>query len=259
VTDATHASARPIIAISSRRVFAEYDGRRELVNGTNASYSRAILAAGGVPLILPYGVDVTVADRLLSAAHALVLTGGEDVVGACPAPFFDRREHEDPLRDLTDRAFLSAARSQGMPILGVCRGMQLLADASHGTLTRVEGHAPQPGAAAYSHEIELESGGMLEVFLGPTRGEVLSLHTFAVSDPGVLRVVARAGADGVTEAIMGTDPERFELGVQWHPELDSGPFGAPIIRLLVEAAESYLVRTERSTLGLQLVGRGDRI
>lgn len=255
----TEVAERPIIALSSRRVIAEYDGRGEQVDGSNAAYSRAVLAAGGVPLILPYGVDVTVADRLLAGAHALLLTGGEDVIGACPAQAADRGEHEDPVRDLTDRALLSAARSQGMPILGVCRGMQLLADASHGTLARVEGHAPDPGAVAYSHEVEVESGSRLEALLGPMLGDVLSLHTFAVADPGLLRVVARCRADGVIEAIMGTDPERFELGVQWHPELDRGPFGASIIRLLVDAAGDYLAGAKNPGLRLQLAGRGDRI
>jgi len=255
----TEVAERPIIALSSRRVIAEYDGRCEQVDGSNAAYSRAVLAAGGVPFILPYGVDVTVADRLLAGAHALLLTGGEDVIGACPAQSADRGEHEDPVRDLTDRALLCAARSQGMPILGVCRGMQLLADASHGTLVRVEGHAPAPGSVASSHEVEVESGSRLEALLGSMLGDVLSLHTFAVADPGLLRVVARSRADGVIEAIMGTDPERFELGVQWHPELDRGPFGAPIIRLLVDAARDYLDRAERPALRLQLAGRSDRI
>lgn len=248
------AAGRPVIAISGRRTTALYDGRLEQIDGSNAAYSRAVLAAGGLPIILPYGVDVTVADNLLASFHALLLAGGEDVMGACPSQSQDRSDHEDPVRDLTDRALLSAARSHGMPILGVCRGMQLLADASHGTLSRVNGHAPEPGASAYLHEIEIESGSRLEALLGTKVGEVMSLHTFAVSDSGLLRVVARSRNDGVVEAIMGTDPLRFELGVQWHPELDHGPFGAPIIRLLVEAATQYLAATGDIGPTLQLVG-----
>jgi putative glutamine amidotransferase len=232
------APARPIVAVSSCRVVTEYDGRREPIVGSNVAYTRAVLAAGGAPVLLPYGVDVTVADAVLSGAHALLLTGGDDVVGACPSDSADRRAYEDPVRDLTDRALLAAARSRGMPVLGVCRGMQLLAVASHGSLARVRDHVPPSGSDALRHEVLLEPDGPLAALLGVAVAEVSSLHRYAVADPGLLRVAGRA-RDGVIEAIVGTDPERFELGVQWHPELDAGPLGPPVVRLLVAAAARF--------------------
>lgn len=243
------AVARPVVAISSCRVSAHYDGRDEPIVGSNLAYTRAVLAAGGVPVLLPYGIDVTVADAVLSTAHALLLTGGDDVVGACPSDAVDRSAYEDPVRDLTDRALLAAARTRGMPVLGVCRGMQLLAVSSFGSLTRVDGHAPPPGVAAYRHEVVLEPEGRLAALLGPLVAAVTSLHSFAVGDAGLLRVVARA-QDGTIEAVMSTDSDRFELGVQWHPELEDGPLGRPVLRLLVEAADAYAGkgRTGRSAL-----------
>ncbi len=232
---------RPIIAISSCRVSTRHDGRDEPILGSNAAYTRAVLAAGGAPVLLPYGIDVTVADTVLAAVDALLLTGGDDVVGACPTDDADRSAYEDPVRDLTDRALLDAARSRRMPVLGVCRGMQLLTVASFGTLGRVVGHAPAPGEDAEHHEVALDPDGRLARLLGPVVAPVTSLHSFAAVDPGLLRVVARA-RDGGIEAVMATDPERFELGVQWHPELETGPLGRPVLRLLVEAAVAYAER-----------------
>ena len=241
MTLARPAAARPVVAISSCRVSAHYDGRDEPIVGSNLAYTRAVLAAGGAPVLLPYGIDVTVADTVLSTAHALLLTGGDDVVGACPSDAVDRSDYEDPVRDLTDRALLAAARTRGMPVLGVCRGMQLLAVSSFGALMRVGGHAPPSGCDAFRHEVALEPEGRLARLLGPLVADVSSLHSFAIGDPGLLRVVARA-QDGTIEAVMSTDSDRFELGVQWHPELEDGPLGRPVLRLLVEAAIAYAGR-----------------
>ncbi len=241
--------SRPIVAISSARVSAQYDGRDERIDGSNAAYSRAVLAAGGAPLLLPYGVDISIAETVLDVAHALLLTGGDDIAGACPSDRSDRHAHEDPARDLTDRALLRAARDRGMPVLGVCRGMQLLAVMTHGALARVSGHAPGPDQDASDHEVVTEPGAGLAELIGPTVATVPSLHSFIVSDPGLLRVVARSHPDGAIEAVMGSDPSRFELGVQWHPELAAGPLGVPVIELLVAAATRYAV-------GLTQLGRG---
>lgn len=238
MTTATPVQGSPVVAISSCRVRTEYDGRREVIDGSNAAYTRAVLAAGGAPVLLPYGVDVTVADTVLAGAHALLLTGGDDIVGACPAHGADRGAYEDPVRDLTDRALLSAARRRRIPVLGVCRGMQMLVVCSHGSLARVHGHAPAPGGAEHHHEVVLESSDPVAAAVGVDTAKVTSLHSFAVADPGLLRVAARA-RDGVIEAVIGTDPDRLELGVQWHPELDLGPLGAPVVRMLVAAAARF--------------------
>jgi putative glutamine amidotransferase len=238
--------SRPIVAISSARVHARYDGRDESIDGSNAAYSRAVLAAGGAPLLLPYGVDISIAETVLEVADALLLTGGDDVVGACPSDRVDRRAHEDPVRDVTDRALLRAARGRGMPILGVCRGMQLLAVMTHGAIARVNGHALASGQGGSEHEVVTEPSGGLEALLGPTVAPVPSLHSFVVSDPGLLHVVARSLPDGAVEAVMGSDPRRFELGVQWHPELATGPLGVPVIALLVAAATRYAAGSNES-------------
>lgn len=253
MTRARAAIARPVVAISSCRVSAHYDGREEPIVGSNLAYTRAVLAAGGAPVLLPYGIDVTVADTVLSTAHALLLTGGDDVVGACPTDPVDRRAYEDPVRDLTDRALLAAARTRGMPVLGVCRGMQLLAVSSFGALTRIDGHAPPPGDDAHRHEVVLEPEGRLARLIGPLGADVSSLHSFAVSDPGLLRVVARA-QDGTIEAVMSTDSDRFELGVQWHPELEDGPLGRPVVELLVDAAAAYARRRRAGRTTLLVAG-----
>ena len=222
--------APPVIALSSASVRARYDGRKERLVGTNVAYERAVARAGGIPVVLPFGVRGRRAVAVLARADALVLTGGDDVTD--PA-LGEPPGQGDPVRDASDAALLAAARAQGLPVLGVCRGVQLLAVRSGGALARVDGHAPPPGGPMGRHRVRLEAASWVAHRLGATVGVVPSLHRFAVADPGRLAVVARAG-DGTIEAIA--DPARFEVGVQWHPELSGGALGRPLWRALVEAA-----------------------
>ncbi len=222
--------APPVIALSSASVRARYDGRKERLVGTNVAYERAVTRAGGIPVVLPFGVRGRRAAAVLARADALVLTGGDDVAdpGLAEPP-----GRGDPLRDASDAALLAAARAQGLPVLGVCRGVQLLAVRSGGALTAVDGHAPAPGEPLGRHRVRLEPSSWVACRLGVSVGVVPSLHRYAVADPGRLVVVARAG-DGTIEAIA--DPRRFEVGVQWHPELSGGALGCPLWRAFVAEA-----------------------
>lgn len=222
--------AAPVVALSSAAVTAEYEGRDERFLGTNAAYERAVLRAGGLPVTLPFGVRGQRARWALERADALVLTGGDDVTAPPAEP---RPGHADPVRDASDAALLGAARDLGLPVLGVCRGLQLLTVRSGGTLRRVGGHAPPPGFGPRRHRVTLDEASWVVAEVGVSSGTVPSLHTFAVADPGRLDVVGRA-SDGVVEAVAARD--RWELGVQWHPELSRGALGAPVWRAFVAAA-----------------------
>jgi gamma-glutamyl-gamma-aminobutyrate hydrolase PuuD len=132
---------------------------------------------------------------------ALVLTGGNDLAHLPGA------QNAAPERDATERALLGHARDVGLPVLAVCRGMQMLVDFWGGAVTRVEGHVGQP------HEIVLRPSNRR---LRP--GPVNSFHGWGVAPagvPGPLLVVATA-PDGSVEAVEHRDLP--QVGVMWHPE-----------------------------------------
>jgi putative glutamine amidotransferase len=197
------------------------------------SYVRAVTAAGGRAVLLP--PDDTDTD-VLGVLDALVFAGGADLgpglYGAEPEPLTVTR----PDRDAGEVPLLAAALAADLPLLGVCRGMQLLAVGYGGTLHQhlpdVVGHdrhRPAPGRYG-RHEVRFAAGSRIAAIMAGD-SEVNSYHHQAVADPGGLAVTAWAG-DGVVEAVE--DPAHaFVLGVQWHPEEagDLRPF-----RALVAAA-----------------------
>ncbi len=199
------------------------------------SYVLVVNAAGGRAVVLP--PDGAGAADLVGRLDGLVLAGGADIeparYGAEPHELTVTR----PDRDAGETAVLGAALDADLPVLGVCRGMELLAVAYGGQLHQhlpdvlggASKHAPAPGVYG-SHMASFVPGSRAAEIFGE-QAEVNSYHHQAVSDPGELTVTGRAD-DGVIEAVE--DPgRRFVFGVQWHPEMagDPRPF-----RALVEAA-----------------------
>jgi putative glutamine amidotransferase len=172
------------------------------VVGVPPTYVASVAAAGGRPVVLPpeSGLD------LLDVVDAVVLAGGVDL-------------GDDDERDRAEVALVHASRAAGLPLLGICRGLQVIAVADGGSLADDVPHLlPETG-----HPVAVEPGSELSALVGaaPT---VSSLHHQA---PGVLgegwRTTARAG-DGVVEAAEWVADGWPALGVQWHPELDrTGP------------------------------------
>ena len=113
----------PRIAVSG--VVRTWDG--SIRTGVNAAYVQALLAAGGVPLILSPLMGPSLAGPALNVVDGLILTGGEDLdpawYGADPSPLLDSPSRE---RDLFELALFAVARQSGLPILGICRGIQLI-------------------------------------------------------------------------------------------------------------------------------------
>ena len=205
------------------------------------SYVDAVTAAGARAVILP--PDDTDAD-VLRALDALIIAGGADLgpdlYGEEPGPLTRSR----PDRDRGESLLLKAALATDLPVLGICRGMQLLAVTYGG---RLHQHLPdvvgsdkhRPGLGVYGwHGITLSPGSLAAEVAGDGpegdgRVEVNTYHHQGVADPGSLSVTAWAD-DGVVEAVE--DPtKRFVLGVQWHPE-EAGE--RRIFESLVDAART---------------------
>lgn len=200
------------------------------VTGAPPTYLESIVAAGGRPVILP--PDCT---ELLDVVDALVLTGGGDVEparygGSGPA------DDVDPERDAAEIALVLAAAAARVPVLGVCRGLQILAVADGGTLEGGLDHRIPEGG----HEVHTAPGTLVQDLLGP-RVRTSALHRQAVDDPGPHWRATAWSDDGTIEAIERTASGWPVLGVQWHPELAVHPVledgtGPALFGWLVEQA-----------------------
>jgi putative glutamine amidotransferase len=213
------------------------------------SYVSAVARAGGLPLLLVPDERIRQApERVLALIDGLLLAGGADIdPTSYNAPRHPRTVESCPERDLFEIALARAAIDAELPLLGICRGMQLLNVALGGTLHQ---HIPDlPGSAVHlrhagsfseaDHPLRTEPGSLAERILGPTP-KALSHHHQAVDAIGAgLIVSARAEADGLIEAIELPGPG-FVLGVQWHPEADPS---SPVVGALVEAARARSLRS----------------
>ncbi|MFI5231260.1 MAG: gamma-glutamyl-gamma-aminobutyrate hydrolase family protein [Gemmatimonadales bacterium] len=191
------------------------------------NYVRSIEGAGLVPLIVPPLTSPDRAAEILDAAAGLLLTGGEDVDPQLySAPRHSKLGAINPARDATELALLDAARERQLPVLAICRGIQLLNVACGGTLYQ-DLPSERPSAiqhdqpndrAARTHDVTVAAGSRLAAATGAVTMAVNSYHHQAVCRVGAgLRVTATA-PDGVVEGMESDDPAWWALSVQWHPE-----------------------------------------
>ena len=198
--------------------------RREERVALNTAYVRALEGAGLVPLVVPTMLAPDRATAALASVRGLVLTGGEDVGPEC----YGAKPHErlgkiDRVRDAAELALIADARKRRLPILAICRGIQILNVALGGTLYQ-DLDSERPGPIPHQdesgkHAIRIEPGSLLEKTLGTQSALVNSRHHQAIRDlaPG-LRAVAWA-EDGVIEAAELVDAAApWLVAVQWHPE-----------------------------------------
>jgi putative glutamine amidotransferase len=210
------------------------------------SYVRAIQRAGAAALMLPPDPAVTAdPDLVLDVIDGLVLAGGADVepeiYGAVRAP---QTQHSVRERDEFEIALARRAVERDIPLLGICRGMQVLNVARGGTLIQDlpahvghDEHLRVPGSfAGADHPVHLAPGSLAAAAAGEEHHATLSHHHQGVDRLGRDLVVSGwAERDELPEAIE-IPSKRFALGVQWHPEADEA---SRIIAALVEEARDY--------------------
>ena len=220
-TEALAAPAnRPVIGITGN--FNE--GQLKLLPG----YFRSIEAAGGTPVVIPprRKPDASLIS-LIDRIDGLLLSGGADInpilLGEDPVPALHGINNE---RDAFELALTRLAYNRQVPMLGICRGIQVLAAALGGTVMQdiatamphstLVKHSQDADRGVATHFVTAEADSVVGRLLG-TRFAVNSFHHQAVGEPGPhFRVTARS-ADGVVEAIESTDMKSI-IGVQWHPE-----------------------------------------
>ncbi|NLJ24851.1 MAG: gamma-glutamyl-gamma-aminobutyrate hydrolase family protein [Firmicutes bacterium] len=214
----------------------------------NEPYVRCIERAGGIPLLLP-GLDTKEdVKRLMQEVDGILLPGGVDVD---PAHFGEEPIGElgsvEPRWDQLELYVARLALAWDLPLLGICRGLQLLNVAAGGSLyqdipSQIKGHIQHTQKAPRwhaSHAIDIEPGSILEELLGKEGIRVNSFHHQAVRVPATGFSITAKSRDGIIEG-MESHSHRFVCGVQWHPELmvDHYPEQLELFRQLVRSAAS---------------------
>ena len=217
-----------------RSQFGVWDAEAFLLHHT---YIEAVQRAGGAAVMLPPDPDVD-ADQLLDVLDGLILAGGRDID---PATYGAERANgtDDPRteRDEFELALAQRAMERDIPLLGICRGMQLMNIARGGTLVQsLPEHLHRRSVGTFDgndHPVRLEESSLAARATGEVSHGTLSHHHQGIDRVGDgLRVTGWADEDELPEALE--DPElQFALGVQWHPEADPE---SRVIAALVEAA-----------------------
>lgn len=229
-----------------------YDGTSEIqtpIAAVGLHYIRAILQAGGTPVLLPNQLGEAEWQEVYSRLDGILFTGGGDIEpGLFGGQAHPRVGELDPERDRLELPLLRFVVSQEKPFLGICRGLQVTNVALGGTLyTHIEDQ--HPGALKHdwypdiprdtlAHPVRVEEGSRMAEILGEPLLQVNSLHHQGIKDLApALKAVAYA-PDGIIEAVELPD-HRFGLAVQWHPEwlTDQEPM-RKLFRAFVQAAAS---------------------
>ncbi|GAC1330194.1 MAG: gamma-glutamyl-gamma-aminobutyrate hydrolase family protein [Chloroflexota bacterium] len=241
---------KPIIGLTSFAL--ELPCPRSVVN---QAYVDAIVAAGGAPIVIPLSLDAQSIERVYELLDGLLLPGGDDVA---PAHYGEQPHHGlgqvDRARDELELALTRRALQDDMPILGICRGIQLLAVAAGGTLyqdlpsqhrSTVRHEVREFGRDHVAHAIHVDPLSHLAAALQCDTLGVNSFHHQAIRDVPAGFVVTATSSDGIIEAIEAP-AHRFTVGVQCHPEeiwKTAAPEFAGLFQSFVNSVREHCARS----------------
>jgi putative glutamine amidotransferase len=240
---------RPVIGICAAIERARWGAWETLVLLSPRNYTLAVQREGAIALMLsPDDAVADDPDQLLDMLDGLILAGGSDVDPATyGAEAHPETRGTNPERDRFELALARAAVERDMPVLGICRGMQMLNVACGGTLQQhladVQTHRHTPGEFC-DHQVDLEPDSLAARAAGSEMALVKSHHHQGVAELGSgLEVTGRNPGDGLIEAIE-LPARDFALGVLWHPEEDER---SRIIGALVDHARAHPRRASAAT------------
>src|SRR5215208_6932922 len=222
---------------------------------TDLDYLKGVSEAGGVPVVVPPSLSFRAAEALLEGLDGLLLSGGTDLdpdyYGEGPIPELGVTI---PERDALEMSLLRLALQRGMPIFGICRGMQILNVALGGTLYQdvpsqlgvdVLDHWQETPKCQPTHEVEVLDDSYMAAIMDRQTVEVNSYHHQGIKGLADALTVTAHSSDGVIEAIESRDfSDRWLVGVQWHPEgmRDIGSGHRNLFEAHVCAAERHAFR-----------------
>ncbi len=204
-------------------------------------YMTSIVKAGGIAIILPSTLDRNLINEYFRICKGLLLSGGGDLDPGHWGDLAQERAGEiDPIRDEFELISARKALQERKPILGICRGCQLMNVAAGGTLVQdIVGpmsHKQKAPRAYPFHDIFIDKGSQLHDILGSERIRVNSFHHQAVKKTGRSLAITAMAADGTIEAIESRE-HTFYQGVQWHPECLGDEYSARLFMALITAAQ----------------------
>lgn len=235
----------PVIGVSgSHNIEGKYLFLRE-------NYLNSVIRAGGLPVLLPETTDDQMVEVILDHIDGLLLSGGCDVL---PARYGEATlpacGEVDEQRDAFEMLITRKAIERGMPVFGICRGVQLLTVLLGGTLIQdIESQCGIPNQvhnqkAPYDapvHSVNLLPGGFFAALVGGEPLSTNSMHHQAIKDAGPQLRVEGTSEDGIIEAVCVKDDDRCIYGVQFHPEYlaEQDPRMSALFAHLVRKAEAY--------------------
>lgn len=215
----------------------------------NQGYINSIIQSGGIPFMLPVTHDVETMNRLLDLVDGVLFSGGQDIH---PSYY---KEHAHPLleitsaeRDVYEMQLIQLAQKSRKPILGICRGLQLINVFFGGTLYQDLSQFSDQSKEIHSkksmeaplHTVELMTNRRLSQIFGKNKILTNSFHHQAVKDLAPGFAVSALAEDGVIEGIESLD-SHWIMGVQWHPEvrLDSHPTMENLFNAFISEASAH--------------------